>query len=81
MISAESVVTNDIAKVLKDDFSLVQLDSVKRRIRRFFNNELIIKVITTYKKKHKDKRIHISFDHMFSHDNYIVLMFTMRIGN
>ena len=44
MISAESVVTNDIAKVLKDDFSLVQLDSVKRRI-------------------------HISFDHMFSHDN------------
>ena len=91
MISAESVVTNDIAKVLKDDFSLVQLDSVKRRIRRFFNNELfcpeifykelIIKVITTYKKKHKDKRIHISFDHMFSHDNYIVLMFTIRIGN
>lgn len=35
MISAESVVTNDIAKVLKDDFSLVQLDSVKKEFEDF----------------------------------------------
>ena len=33
-----------------------------------------------YSKKHKDKKVHITFDHMFSHDNYVTLMFTMRVG-
>ena len=90
MISSESVVSTDIAKCLKIDFSYVQLESVQRRIRRFFNNKLfnhedfynslISYVICNYKKKHKDKRIHITFDHMFSHDNYVTLMFTMHVG-
>lgn len=38
MISAESVVTSDISKKLKDDFSTVLLESVERRFRRFFNS-------------------------------------------
>lgn len=90
MISSESVVSSDIAKSLKDEFSFVQLESIKKRIRRFFNNKLfdsesfynslITSVLSSYKKKHKDKRIHITFDHMFSHDNYVTFMFTMRIG-
>lgn len=90
MIFSESVVSTDIAKCLKDEFSHVQLESVQRRIRRFFNNDLfdseaffnalIVYVISKYSKKHKDKRIHITFDHMFSHDNYVTLMFTMRVG-
>ena len=90
MINSESSVTLDIAKHLKEDFSLIQPDSVSRRIRRFFNNshfnpylfyDSIIKhVISSYKKKHPDKRIHIIIDHMFSHDNYTVLMMSMRIG-
>ena len=37
-------------------------------------------MISTYKKKHNYKRIHIIFDHMFSHDNYTVFMISMRIG-
>ena len=45
-----------------------------------FYNSLIRSVISSYKKKHKDNRIHITFDHMFSHDNYVTLMFTMRVG-
>ena len=40
MISSESVVFTDIAKCLKNEFSYVQLESVQRRIRRFFNNDL-----------------------------------------
>ena len=90
MISSESVVSSDIAKCLKNEFSFIQLESIQRRIRRFFNNELfdhedfynslIIFVISQYKIKHKDKRIHITFDHMFSHDNYVTIMFTMRVG-
>ena len=36
MFQSESVVASDISKELKDDFSLVQHDSVVKRIRRFF---------------------------------------------
>lgn len=90
MINAESSVSSDIAKELKDNFSLVQFDSVIKRIRRFFNNKyfigedfyeaLIIHVLSKYIKKHKDNRVHIIIDHMFSHENYITLMFSMRVG-
>ena len=90
MIISESCVSSDIAKHLKGDFSLVKFDSVIKRIKRFFSNNLfnpysfydnIIKfVISSYKKKHSDKRVHIVFDHMFSHDNFTVFMFSMRIG-
>ena len=90
MISSESVVSTDIAKCLKNEFSFIQLESLQIRICRFFNNELfdhedfynslIISVISKCKLKHKDKRIHITFDHMFSHENYVTLMFTMKVG-
>lgn len=36
IICAESVVTSDISRKLKDDFSLVNLGSIERRFRRFF---------------------------------------------
>ena len=90
MIISESLVPSDIAKVLKDDFSLVQIDSVIKRIKRLFTNkhfdaysfydQIIRHVISNYKKKHKDKKVHIIFDHMFSRNNYTVFMITMRIG-
>ena len=90
MILSESSVACDIAKTLKDDFSFVQLDSVIRRIKRLFKNKLfdpykfyddvIRYVISNYKPKHDDKRVHITFDHMFSHDNYTIFMITMRVG-
>lgn len=38
MAISESCVTNDIVKVLKDEFNLVYPTSTERRIRRFFNN-------------------------------------------
>lgn len=90
MILSESSSASDIAKNLKDDFSYVQHDSVIRRIRRlfsnkFFNPELFYQkiiefILSNYKKKHHDKRVHIIFDHMYSKDNYTVLMFSLRIG-
>ena len=90
MILSESSVSSDIAKELKGEFSLIQLDSVIKRIKRLFNNKIfnphmfydkIIKyVIKTYKKKHSDRRVHLVFDHMFSHDNFTIFMISMRIG-
>lgn len=90
MILSESLVASDISKHLKGDFSLVQHDSVIKRIRRFFKNKffhpysfynsIILFVISNYKKKHPDKRVHIVFDHTFSKDNYTIFMISMRIG-
>ena len=63
MIISESLVPSDIAKVLKNDFSLVQIDSVIKRIKRLFTNkhfdaysfydQIIRHVIFNYKKKHQ----------------------------
>ncbi len=90
MFISESLVSLDIAKNLKDDFSLVQLESVVKRIRRLFvnkhfypeefYNKIISYIIFNYKLKHNDKRVHIVFDHMFSKDNFTVFMITMRVG-
>ena len=90
MISSEAVVNSDIARVLKDDFSNVQLDSVTRRIRRLLNNkrfdgyffykQTIQAVINKYYVKHPDKKIHLIIDHMYSKENYTILLVSMIIG-
>lgn len=90
IISAESVVTSDISKKLKDDFSLVLIESVERRFRRFFHSfsslaysffdAFISYVISKFCVKHSDKKIHISFDHMFCKDKFTILLFSLRIG-
>ena len=90
MILSESCVPIDMAKVLKDEFSFIQTDSVIKRIRRFFSNELfkpyvfyqklILYILNSFHSKHHDKTLYITFDHMFSKSNYTVFMFTMRIG-
>ena len=71
MISSNSSSSNLIASSLKDEFSLVQFDSVTRRIRRLFNNNLfnpydfykniISYIISNYKVKHSNNKIHIIF--------------------
>lgn len=90
MISAESVVTSDISRKLKDDFSLVQIESIERRFRRFFNSfsyvaysfydSFISFIISKFCVKHSDNKIHISLDHMFCKDKFTILLFSLRIG-
>ena len=90
MISAESVVTSDISKKLKDDFSFINLESIERRFRRFFYSfsslaysfysSFISSIISHFKVKHSDKKVHISFDHMFCKDKFTILLFSLRIG-
>lgn len=90
MINSESCASSDIAKVLKDEAMWAQYDSIVKRINRLWNNKLFdgkllfnditTHIINNYSVKHNDKRVHITFDHMFSHDNYTVFMFTMRVG-
>ena len=91
MISSESCVPSDIAKVLDDDpYYNVQFDSVIKRIRRFFSNvlfkpydfykSLITYVLKDFHSKHPDENVFITSLHVFSKRNYTILMFTMRIG-
>ncbi len=90
MICAESVVTSDISRKLKDDFSLVYLSSIERRFRRFFNSfsfvaysffeAFIQHIISRFCVKHVGKYVHISFDHMFCKDKFTILLFSLRIG-
>jgi len=90
MIKSESSAASNIAKELKGIFSLIQFDSVVKRIRRFFSNQLfnsysfyhdIIKhVIKNYKTKHGNHNVHLIMDHTYSHENYTVFMISMRVG-
>ena len=90
LIDSESVVTSDIAKSLKGQFSFNQFDSNKKRIYRLLNNNLFdgyvfynyaIKfVLSKFLPKHPDHRIHITFDHMFVGDRFTIFMLSMRIG-
>lgn len=87
MIEAESVVTTDIVKKLKGNFSLVNPFSTVRRLERFFNHkkfdvynfyhDIISNVIAKYNPKNKD--IHISIDHMYCRDDFTILFFSMKI--
>lgn len=90
MISAESVVTSDISRKLKDDFAIVNLESIERRFRRFFKSffhiayaffeKFISYIISNFSIKHSDNIINISFDHMFCKDKFTILLFSLRIG-
>lgn len=91
MILSESVVSSDIASKLKDDFSFVHHSSVVKRIYRFLHNthfdiysfydSVIQYIISNYRVKHPDGKVHIVFDHMYMRDHFSILLFSLRIGN
>ncbi len=90
LIDSESCASSDIATSLKDELKWAQFDSVVKRINRFWSNPLFDGyhfynsitrfILNDFIVKHNNKKIHITFDHMFSHDNYAVFMFSMRVG-
>lgn len=91
MTSSLSSNTSKIALSCKGSkFDFIQSDSVNRRIRRFFNNlnynpydifDSIIKhIISKFSCKHSDNRVHIVFDHMYKSEDFVTLMFTLRLG-
>ena len=69
MIVSESCVPLDMAKVLKDEFSSIQVNSTVKRIRRFFSNKLfkpylfyqklMVYILKSFHAKHKDKTLYI----------------------
>ena len=90
MMDSESVVTSDICKSLKGTFSFNHFESNKKRIYRFLNNpnfdgylfyhNAIKFVVSKFVPKHSDNRIHISFDHTYINNRFVIFMLTMRVG-
>ncbi len=90
MIQSESVVCQDNAFQLKDQQAFAQLESIQKRFSRMMKNprfkgmlcfdEVIKYIIKNLKLKHEDKRVHIIIDHMYSRENYTILMASMRVG-
>ena len=91
LINSESITSSKVALNLFSSFNpYVKLDSHLRRIHRFLNNsnynihtifdDIVDDVLSKYKLSHDDNNIHISFDHMFTKENFTTLMFTLRVG-
>lgn len=88
MVKAESVVTTDIIKKIKDPWSEVQPASIERKFERFFNNDkffpynfydsIIKYIIKNYKLKNKN--VYISFDHMYCKNKFTIFLLSLRIG-
>ena len=89
MISAESIVSSDMARKLKGHFSLINLESIERRFRRFFYSfssiaysfydAFIHFIISNFSVKHSDNKINICLYHMYFKNKFTILLFSLHI--
>lgn len=90
LLSSNSCNFDKIALGLSNKYPLIKFDSILSRISRFLNNpryhfhhlfdSLIHYIFENFKVKHEDKRLFISFDHMFVKDKFSIFMISLRIG-
>ena len=73
LIHSESVVTADLANSFNSALSSNNTSSIQKRFWRFFNNKNI-NIYDTYNSI-------VSMDHMFIKDNFVVLMFSLKIDS
>ena len=90
MIKSESIVTADISKSLNSASFSSNDDSNQKRIWRFTNNknvniydvfDSIIKAIINNISNIKHDKLVVTMDHMFTKNNFVTLMFTLKIDN
>lgn len=88
LIEAESVITADLAKSAKFTNFSSNADSIQKRFWRFFNNKNIdsyslydslIKCVINNISSVKHKELIVTLDHMFTKNNFVTLMFTLKI--
>ncbi len=90
MIKSESVVTADISNRLNSNDFSINNDSKLKRIWRFTNNknidiyevfDCIIKDVINRIANVKHDKLIVTLDHMFTKNNFVTLMFTLKIDN
>ena len=90
IVQAENVTTSDISKVFTDFSLSINSDSIQKKLWRFFNNSHFdgisfynhyIKYIISNLKSLRHNKLVVIIDHMFVKNNFVVLMFTLKIGS
>lgn len=89
IINVENVTTLDISKSYIDESFLTNNDSIQKKIWRFLNNDKFdgvaffnasIKFIIDNSKALKHNKLVVVMDHMFMKNNFVTLMFSLKIG-
>lgn len=89
IILSENITTADISKVFIDNSFLSNDSSIQKKIWRFFNNPRFdgisffnnsIKYIIHNLKSLRHNKLVVVMDHMFMKNNFVTLMFTLKIG-
>ena len=90
IINAENITTSDISKVFSDDSLSSNLDSVQKKLWRFFNNPKFngvsfynasIKFIINNLKSLRHNKLTVVVDHMYMKNDFVILMFTLKVGS
>lgn len=88
-INAENITNLDLAKNYIDDSLLTNHSSIEKKIWRFLNNHKFdgIKFFKAVVKKSikkigalKHNKLIVILDHMYTNDDFVTLMFTLKIG-
>ena len=89
IIKTENITTLDISKCFFDNSILYNQSSVEKKLWRFFNNRKFngitffnesIKYIINNFKALKHNKLIVVMDHMFMKNNFVTLMFTLKVG-
>lgn len=89
-IDSESCITANLAKSIKSSFFSSNTDSIQKRFWRFFNNknvdiynvyDSIIRTVINNISNVRHNEIIVTLDHMFTKDNFVTIMFTLKIDN
>ena len=89
IINSENITTLDISKSFIDDSLLSNQSSIEKKLWRFFNNPKFngisffnssIKYVINNFKALKHNKLIVVMDHMFMKNNFVNLVFTLKIG-
>lgn len=90
ILSSNSINFDKLALHLSNKHHSIRFESILKRISRFLNNDnynfhhlfdnLISYIFSSFKVKHDDNRVFISFDHMFVKEKFTVFMLSIKIG-
>ena len=90
IVNAENITTLDISKVFNSNNDILNIDSIKKKLWRFLNNPTFkgIELFNSFIKSVindinvlKHNKLFVCFDHMFVRNNFVVLMFSLKINN
>ena len=90
IVNAENITTLDISKVFQNNSDLINIESIKKKLWRFLNNKSFhgidlfnsfIKDIINNIGNLKHDKLFVCFNHMFVRNNFVILMFSLKVNN